>query len=252
MARRPRLFAPGLLYHVIARGNQRQPTFLTDADYEAYLARLARYRRRYGVFLYAYCLMPNHVHLLAETSEAPLWRFMQGLQQSYTQRFNRVYGKVSGHRAYLGADRGGLVDAGPILSMLGGRSAYRRFVHGGIGAGQQFLGARGFAQKIGQPTAQLAVEPPKRPLTMALGDLSRRCALDLSVLRSPDRGHAVSRARAALSFVLVRRLGYRVADVAAAFHRDAATISVIVSREARRLESSARRTADASRIHRNV
>src|SRR5438132_10174385 len=97
MARRPRLFAPGLLYHVIARGNQRQPTFLTDADYyEAYLARLARYRRRYGVFLYAYCLMPNHVHLLAETSEAPLWRFMQGLQQSYTQRFNRVYGKV-GH-----------------------------------------------------------------------------------------------------------------------------------------------------------
>jgi putative transposase len=168
----------------------------------------------------------------------------------------------SGHRAYLGADRGGLVDAGPILSMLGGRSAYRRFVRGGIGAGheeryyqtedQQFLGARGFAQKLGQPAAQLAVEPPKRPLTMALGDLSRRCALDLSVLRSPDRGHAVSRARAALSFVLVRRLGYRVADVAAAFHRDAATISVMVSREARRLESSPRRTADASRIHRNV
>src|SRR6266849_7967662 len=96
MARRPRLFAPGLLYHVIARGNQRQPTFLTDADYEAYLARLARYRKRYGVFLYAYCLMPNHVHLLAETPEAPLSRFMQGLQQSYTQRFNRVYGTV-GH-----------------------------------------------------------------------------------------------------------------------------------------------------------
>jgi len=46
MARRPRLFAPGLLYHVIARGNQQQLTFLTDLDYQAYLIRLATYRQR--------------------------------------------------------------------------------------------------------------------------------------------------------------------------------------------------------------
>jgi REP-associated tyrosine transposase len=96
MARRPRVLAPGLLYHVIARGNQRQQTFLTDLDYRAYLVRLATYRKRYGVSLYAYCLMPNHVHLLVQTSEPPLSKFMQGLQQSYTQRFNRVHGKV-GH-----------------------------------------------------------------------------------------------------------------------------------------------------------
>ena len=96
MARRPRIFAPGLLYHVIARGNQRQRTFLTDLDDRAYLVRLATYRKRYGVRLYAYCLMPNHVHLLVQTSEPPLSKFMQGVQQSYTQRFNRVHGKV-GH-----------------------------------------------------------------------------------------------------------------------------------------------------------
>jgi REP element-mobilizing transposase RayT len=46
MARRPRVFAPGLLYHVIVRGNQRQKTFLNDADYEAYLERLSRYQSR--------------------------------------------------------------------------------------------------------------------------------------------------------------------------------------------------------------
>ena len=153
----------------------------------------------------------------------------------------------SGHRDYLGADRGGLVDAGPILSMFGGRSAYRRFVRAGVSAGhevryyqtedQQFLGARGFAQKMGQPAAQLAVELPRRPLTVALRDLSRQFALDPSALRSPDRSHSIARTRAVLSFVLVRRLGYRVADVAAAFGRDAATISVIVSRVARHLES---------------
>ena len=41
------------------------------------------------VTLLAYCLMPNHVHLLARTGDVPLAKFMQGLQQSYTQWFNR-------------------------------------------------------------------------------------------------------------------------------------------------------------------
>ncbi len=96
MARRPRLFAAGLLYHVIVRGNQRQKTFLAEKDYQAYLERLARYRTRFGVTVHAYCLMSNHVHLLLETSSEPLARYMQGLQQSYTQYFNRAHGKV-GH-----------------------------------------------------------------------------------------------------------------------------------------------------------
>ena len=77
MARRPRLFAPGILYHVIVRGNYRQKRFLNDRDYEAYLERLARYRKRFGVTVYAYCLMSNHVHLLLETGSEPLSKFMQ-------------------------------------------------------------------------------------------------------------------------------------------------------------------------------
>jgi REP element-mobilizing transposase RayT len=96
MARRPRLHAPGLLYHVIVRGNHRRKTFLDDRDYQAYLERLGPYRLRCGVRIYAYCLMPNHVHLLAEVSNAPLSKFMQGIQQSYTQYFNRRHRK-SGH-----------------------------------------------------------------------------------------------------------------------------------------------------------
>jgi REP element-mobilizing transposase RayT len=46
MARRPRMFAPGLLYYVIVRGNQRQATFLDASDYHAYLARLGTYRQK--------------------------------------------------------------------------------------------------------------------------------------------------------------------------------------------------------------
>jgi putative transposase len=306
MARRPRLFAPGSLYHVIARGNQRQPTFLDDQDFQAYLTRLATYQKRYGLILYAYCLMPNHVHLLLQPSEPPLAKFMQGLQQSYTQRFNRAHGKVghlfqgrykaivcetdaylatlvryihlnpvraglvddpeayaySGHRAYLTGDGAGLIDVGLVLSMIGGRAAYRRFVLAGIGAGheeryypiedQRVLGAREFAQRIRQQAAQPAGSAPRKPLEVALTELASQSRLDPSTLRSPDRSQSVTTARAVMSFVLVRRLGYRVADVAAALGRDGATISVIVSRLASRLESSDRIAADVARLSRNV
>ena len=96
MARRPRLFAAGVLYHVIVRGNQRQKTFTAESDYQAYIERLARYRKKYDYVLHAYCLMPNHVHLLVESSQQPLAKFMQGLQQSYSQYFNRRHRKT-GH-----------------------------------------------------------------------------------------------------------------------------------------------------------
>ena len=96
MARRPRVFAFGLLYHVIVRGNQRRKTFRSDDDYKVYLDRLEKYRAKFQVRIHAYCLMPNHVHLLLETGSTPLAKFMQGLQQSYTQYFNRRYHKV-GH-----------------------------------------------------------------------------------------------------------------------------------------------------------
>ncbi|MGE3154877.1 MAG: transposase [Nitrospiraceae bacterium] len=96
MARKPRIDFPGGIYHVIARGNRRAPIFHERADYTAYLERLERYRRRDGVQVHAYVLMPNHVHLLIETGERPLSRTMQTLQFTYSQYYNRRYDK-SGH-----------------------------------------------------------------------------------------------------------------------------------------------------------
>jgi putative transposase len=96
MARARRRFAPGLVYHVIARGNHREQIFLCPRDYAAYLRRIASYARDYEIVIYAYCLMPNHVHLLIRVGGTPIWKFMQGLQQSYTQYFNLAYRTV-GH-----------------------------------------------------------------------------------------------------------------------------------------------------------
>jgi putative transposase len=71
MAKRPRNFSPGILYHVLVRVIDRQKTFFNDNDYQAYIERLRRYRMRFGVTAYAYRLISNHVHRLLETGSLP-------------------------------------------------------------------------------------------------------------------------------------------------------------------------------------
>ena len=96
MARKPRIEFPGAFYHIIVRGNNRQKIFADDEDYKYFLGRLNHYKERFKFVLFAYVLMPNHIHLLLETGEVPLSRIMQSLQFTYTQKFNRRHKKV-GH-----------------------------------------------------------------------------------------------------------------------------------------------------------
>jgi putative transposase len=96
MARKPRIHFPGALYHVIARGNRRERIFRDEKDYQLYLNLLREYKDRYGFYLYAYTLIPNHVHLLIEVGQYPLSRLMQNLQFRYTRNFNIKY-KNYGH-----------------------------------------------------------------------------------------------------------------------------------------------------------
>ena len=96
MSRKPRIHYPGALYHVVARGNQRQDIFISEADFRTYLAYLSEYKEKYHFHLYAYALMKNHLHLLLEVEQIPLFRIMHVLQFRYTRYFNKRYGKV-GH-----------------------------------------------------------------------------------------------------------------------------------------------------------
>src|SRR5579883_2961805 len=66
MARKLRFAPPGYWYHVTQRGNYRQKTFFAQADYEPFLELLLRYTATHDVGLLGYCLMPNHVHLIAQ------------------------------------------------------------------------------------------------------------------------------------------------------------------------------------------
>ncbi len=65
MARIARVVVPGLPHHITQRGNRRQPTFFCDEDYQSYLELMAQACNTHHVEIWAYCLMPNHVHLIA-------------------------------------------------------------------------------------------------------------------------------------------------------------------------------------------
>ena len=70
MARIARVVAPGIPHHITQRGNRRQKTFFEEGDYQAYRTLMAEWCDQFQVEIWAYCLMPNHVHLIAQTSKA--------------------------------------------------------------------------------------------------------------------------------------------------------------------------------------
>src|SRR4029450_13715554 len=87
----PRVHAEGLLYHVMARGNDGQKIFVSESYYQALIEGLRTVRQRYPFSLYAYALMPNHFHLLLEVHRFPTARILQSLLTGYARRFNKVH-----------------------------------------------------------------------------------------------------------------------------------------------------------------
>jgi len=65
MARIARIVCPGKPHHITQRGNRRQQTFFNDDDYQSYQTLMSDWCKEYGVKIWAYCLMPNHIHLIA-------------------------------------------------------------------------------------------------------------------------------------------------------------------------------------------
>ncbi len=65
MPRIARIVIPGCPHHVIQRGNRRLKVFFSEEDKSLYLGLIQRHARKYGIIIWAYCLMDNHVHMIA-------------------------------------------------------------------------------------------------------------------------------------------------------------------------------------------
>jgi len=93
MPRAARLVLPGIPHHVTQRGNRRQPTFFSDDDYALYLALLRHWCGRAGTAVWAWCLMPNHVHLLlVPAREDGLRAALAPVHKRYTWQINQREG----------------------------------------------------------------------------------------------------------------------------------------------------------------
>ncbi len=95
MPRMARIVLPHYPHHIVQRGHNRQVVFAQPRDYERYIGALREFKKEYGVALYAFCLMTNHVHLLlAPRDSTGLARLMKRLAGRQTRHHNRLEGRT--------------------------------------------------------------------------------------------------------------------------------------------------------------
>ncbi len=103
MSRPPRAAEGGLIYHSLNRANARLAIFEDDEDYAAFERVLAEASARHDMRLLAYCLMPNHFHLLLwPRGDGDLSAFMRWLTVTHTQRWHAHHGTAGTGHLYQG------------------------------------------------------------------------------------------------------------------------------------------------------
>lgn len=93
MPRTRRIVFAGVPHHITQRGNRREPVFFSDDDRRYYLKWLAHYSKQFDLDILAYCLMSNHIHLVAVPKTLDSMHLvMRPLNMRYAQRINRNFG----------------------------------------------------------------------------------------------------------------------------------------------------------------
>jgi putative transposase len=124
------LWTDAVCYHILNRGHARETVFHDDEDRLYFLQLLARYRDRFHIRLYHYCLMSNHFHLLLQLPEPrTLSRLVAGLLVAYWHHYRRRYGLV-GH-LFQGRFKSPAVEAESYLLSCG-RYVERNPVEAGL------------------------------------------------------------------------------------------------------------------------
>src|SRR5216117_2272504 len=150
VARKLRVQYPGAIYHLMNRGDRREPIFKDDADRTRFLETLGQCCAKTEWQVHAWCLMNNHFHLVIETPKANLVAGMKWFLGTYTARFNRRH-KLFGH-LFSGRYKALLVDGS-------GKGYLKRvcdYVHLNPAGGQT---AEGGARAVGVWVEQLSGIP---------------------------------------------------------------------------------------------
>jgi len=111
MPRKPRVWYPGAVYHIMCRGNHRHEIYRDEEDRQVYITILLEAKENYQFRLLSYCQMTNHVHLQIETSTIEISQIMKRINMMYTLYFNKKYNFV-GH-LFQGRYRSELIETDP-------------------------------------------------------------------------------------------------------------------------------------------
>jgi len=157
MPRMARVVVPGFPHHVTQRGNRRQRTFFNNADYVLYRRLMTEHTRKAGTEVWAYCLMPNHVHLvMVPQVEDGLRRPLAEVHRRYTRYVNFR----AGWRGHLWQERfhSFVMDEAYLLA------AVRYIEHNPVAAGlcakaEQWRWSSARAHLEGQDDALVTVAP---------------------------------------------------------------------------------------------
>jgi len=161
-----------------------------------------------------------------------------------TELVKRPEGYVhSGRLSYLsGAPN--IIDARPILALLGGPKRYERFVLEGMSEDhneayysvedQRFLGEEGFGEEISRAAGEMELRKRRRPIEADLKEIARQLETTVELLRGRDRRWDVSGKRARAVSLLVREREHAVSEVAKFLGRDQANISMMLLRASAR------------------
>lgn len=189
MPRRARFIILNVPYHVTQRGNHRERVFHERGDAETYLLLLEMYARQHGVRIFAYCLMPNHVHLvLVPASLDGLCRTLRAVHSQYAQRVNRMHG-WTGH-LWQGRFHSSALDASWFLNAV--RYVERNPVAAGLSARAEDYRWSSAAAHCGLRRDLLIRPAAESPTLAGIVDWSAWLAAglpqeDVDVLRSHER-----------------------------------------------------------------
>ena len=154
MPRAARLVVPGIPHHVVQRGNRRQRTFFSDADYRLYLRLLRAGCDSTGTAVWAWCLMPNHVHLiLVPAAPDGLRAAPGGVHWRYAIHVN----EREDWRAHPGLGGDGLTALRPMRERVDDWRAYL-----GLGLGEAERDAIRAAERTCRPRSQPRPRPGER------------------------------------------------------------------------------------------
>ena len=97
MPRTARIIIPDAFYHILNRGNNKEVIFIDDVDFIFFLQQVKKYKEKFGVKIYHYCIMPNHYHFLVKSQISnDLIKFVHAIMFIYAQHMQRKYNKI-GH-----------------------------------------------------------------------------------------------------------------------------------------------------------